>query len=331
MIRPVEPERDARDAAAQRLMRRVVGEEAPGPDPAASPQLEQALLEMERVWALAGLVVDDPRIQDALDADLARYRPAVRLRRIAMAAAAAVLLVMSGLLGLRWIEAERGATQFAAAGSSFSTGVGQRTRMTLADASNVALDTDSEIAVRMDKGTRNIVLRRGRAFFKVSKDPNRPFIVAAGDKRVRAVGTEFEVRLESGRVTVTVVEGVVEVTERPAARMARPGHSAEVDAGTRLVAMNDTDWALQRVDAVEATRWLSGRLSFMGEPLGEAVREMNRYATQKIVFRDGQVPPERVVGVFRAGDTAALAQAIELNGFGHIVDTNAERIEITRD
>ena len=58
---------------------------------------------------------------------------------------------------------------------------------------------------------RNVRIDKGEAWFQVAKDKKRPFVVAAGDVRVRAVGTAFSVRrLEEG-ADVQVTEGVVEV------------------------------------------------------------------------------------------------------------------------
>ncbi len=293
------------------------------PEEAETALDEEAMLEMERLWALTGAVADDPRIRAAIEDDLMRYQPVSRIRRFAPIAAALVLSV-AGLGSLSWFGTDDRAQQIAAAPApSVSTVVGQRKRMTLSDASSVSLDTDSEIAVRMDEKARNVMLRRGRAYFKVTKDPRRPFIVSAGDKRIRAVGTAFEVRIDKGEVIVTVTEGTVEVTERNPQRAV--ANAARISAGTQLVTLPRNDWTIRHVDAAQSTIWLIGRLSFVDESLAKAVDEMNRYSRQKLAFR-GRTPEERILGVFRAGDTLALAQAIELNGFAHIVEVTPDRI-----
>ena len=358
MIRLVRPRRGEgpRDRAARRLMARheaalhagdveglhfgwtpgddaaqpaatAAGHDPAGPDATADAAAEAA---MARLWELTGAVAGDPRLRAALAADLAALPPPAlpeppRRRLPAIAAGLALMLAGAGG-GATWWAMRHTPAPLAEPGRSVATSVGQRARMVLADSSSVALDTDSAVAVRMDERARSVTLQRGRAFFRVAKDPRRPFIVTAGDKRVRAVGTEFEVRLAGDQVIVTVVEGTVEVTGRSGGpvQMTR----APVHAGSQLVARDDARWAKRAIDPRQSTSWLAGRLSFMGEPLGEAVREMNRYSHQKLVFRGGQIPDQRIVGVFRSGDTLALAQAIELNGFGRIVATEPDRIEV---
>lgn len=327
MIRRLRPHlEDRRLRAADRLLRRRAPEGEPLAEPAATLDEDEAMLEMERVWSLTGMVSDDPRIRDAIDADLVRFPSAGPMRRFAPIAAA-LALALTGVASLTWVGSGEPGTRVASAPDpSFTTAVGQRKRMILPDASRIALDTDSEIAVRIDEKARTVMLRRGRAYFKVTKDPSRPFVVVAGDKRVRAVGTAFEVRIDNDKVIVTVVEGTVEVTERKGERLA--AHTAQIDAGTQLVTLARNDWAIHRIDPEQATTWLTGRLSFVDEPLATAVSDMNRYAHQKLVFRDGRIPDERILGVFRAGDTMALAQAIEMNGFARIIEITPERIDV---
>ncbi|QDX26475.1 DUF4880 domain-containing protein [Sphingomonas suaedae] len=295
----------------------------------ASPAHEDAWLRMERVWAMTGAVADDTRIVAARAEDARTHDPALRRWRMAGIAAAIALT-----LGSTWAVRDSGLigdfkTASLADAQTFQTGLGQRTTLTLQDGSTVTLDTASEVRVSAMGSTRSLALVRGRAFFKVARDPLRPFLVKAGDKTVRALGTAFGVRLDGGEVTVTLVEGKVRV-EEPRAFL-KPGHSAEMTAGAELVARPDDSWTIDRVDTARETSWLDGRLTFMRDPLAEAVEEMNRYSERKLVFTGGRIPDEHIVGVFRAGDVDSFAQAVELNGFARIVKTAPDRIELAAE
>jgi ferric-dicitrate binding protein FerR (iron transport regulator) len=50
----------------------------------------------------------------------------------------------------------------------------------LADGSLVAINTKTALEVAMKPKSRHIVLKEGEAWFQVAKDPQRPFVVAAG-------------------------------------------------------------------------------------------------------------------------------------------------------
>ena len=94
---------------------------------------------------------------------------------------------------------------------SYTTDIGERRSITLADGSTVDLNSRSRLRVEFTKGERRVLLLEGQALFQVSKDKNRPFIVSSGDATVRAVGTQFDVYRRTSGTTVTVIEGRVAV------------------------------------------------------------------------------------------------------------------------
>src|SRR5690606_15969424 len=97
-------------------------------------------------------------------------------------------------------------------GGAFRTAVGERSSITLSDGASVVLNTNSRIEVRYTPERRNVRLLAGQAWFQVAKHPERPFVVEAGDRRVTALGTAFDVRMDSrDSVQVTLAEGKVSV------------------------------------------------------------------------------------------------------------------------
>lgn len=91
----------------------------------------------------------------------------------------------------------------------YVTAVGQQKVITLADDSQLQLNTNSQIQVDYNKGYRNIRLLQGEVHFDVAKDASKPFRVYAGSGRVQAVGTAFNVYLNNNEVDVFVTEGRV--------------------------------------------------------------------------------------------------------------------------
>src|SRR5688572_27628368 len=138
------------------------------------------------------------------------------------------------------------------------------------------------------------------------KDVSRPFVVAAGDGTVTAVGTHFQVRQEGGQVTVTLIEGRVHVA-RPSRRefdWLEPGQQAVFDElSTGIVRRN--------VDVRALTSWMGGRLEFRNTPLEHAVAEANRYSVRKLRIGDPAIARIAVGGTFRAGDVDGMAAAFE--------------------
>ena len=294
---------------------------------AEDPANGRAYRALERQWEQIGALAQDPEIMASRERDARAFDRPSRLRLIGALAAclvlavtASVTLVSSGLLSDLGVAP-------APEAQTFRTSVGQRMTATLPDGSIVTLDTDTVIRLRETPTRRLVDLDRGRAFFRVAKDPSRPFIVAVTGKTVQATGTAFDVRVDPDGVAVTLVEGRVRVEQPPA--VGRPRQRADMAAGSRLIARDTKDWTITRVDLRKEMSWLEGRLTFFHDPLSKAVSEINRYSEKKVVFRDGQIPDANIVGVFRAGDVESFAKAVQMNRMARITASTEDRIEMT--
>lgn len=173
---------------------------------------------------------------------------------------------------------------------TYQTAVGRQLTAQLPDGTRVQLNTDTALKVRFDGKVRRVELRRGQAFFDVAHDPTHPFIVAAGDTEVRAIGTRFDVRRDQDQVKVVLAEGRVAVTEHGADRAAwtlSPGQA--VTTGPAATRRPPT-----RTDVAAVTGWTEGWVRFHATPLPDAVAEINRYSRDKIALGGG-VPVNALV------------------------------------
>ena len=291
------------------------------------PDHAAAFREVTLGWEVAGAVRAEPRILQVRD-QARRARP--RAWSLALSGAAAACLALAVLGG--WAVMGSGAFQvpalFAGGQQTFRTGVGQTSTVRLRDGSLVTLDTDTLLRARLTGERRMLRLEKGQAYFKVAKDPSRPFVVAAGDKLVTATGTAFTVRLERKAVEVVLVEGRVRVEEaRPPGPAAAPA-ATEMKAGSTLVAAENEAWKLASIDASKAISWTSGQLIFEDRPLAEAVEELNRYSAKKIVIRDPTIGRAPIVSVVRAGDVDGFVRFVTLSGFARVVSNTEDVVEL---
>jgi transmembrane sensor len=235
-----------------------------------------------------------------------------RLRRWTPWAMAASLVLIVG--SLFWYQ--RGNES-----QTLATAVGQQRSATLADGSVVQLNTNTILETRFTRGRRVVYLRKGEASFNVAKNPERPFLVHAGDVVVRAVGTEFNVRVRDALdVEVIVTEGKVEVVAQAAASTkAVTGASPNliVPARRELVAGQRFETAaaspVARIPPTTVSNtlaWHDGAIVFDGEPLVQAIAELNRYTDTRLVVADASIYNLRVGGRFRTGDVDGFLQAL---------------------
>jgi len=205
---------------------------------------------------------------------------------------------------------------------TLATAVGQQRSATLVDGSVVQLNTNTILETQFTRGQRTIHLEKGEATFTVARNSERPFSVYAGNMVVRAIGTEFNVRIrETQDVEVIVTEGKVEVVPqvgRPALRLnvavppstAIPA-SAELTAGQRYEPTSESQIALITPAAVSNTlAWREGAIVFDGEPLVKAIAELNRYTDTRLVVADASIHDLRVGGRFRTGDVDGFLEAL---------------------
>lgn len=193
--------------------------------------------------------------------------------------------------------------------SGVSTAVGEQRTLVLEDGSRIYLNTNSKVHIDYDARYRRLALDRGEALFEVAKDAQRPFIVEAGDRHVRALGTTFVVRRDSNAISVMLVEGKVEVVpQREAGEHA--ASSTVLLPGQRLTVPSEAPPIIDAPAIERVTAWRQGQVAFADAPLAEAVEEMNRYSAVKIIVDTDEVADVRVGGFFRMGDSASFARAV---------------------
>jgi transmembrane sensor len=239
---------------------------------------------LERSGRLAAL-------RNASPGRIARAEPPARKRPYLMAAAivAAVSLAGAGAA----ILSRDAQTQ------TFATALGAHKTIVLADGTRVELNTNTSLRAKIGGRERLVWLDRGEAFFEVEHDAARPFVVTAGDYRVRDLGTQFSVRNDANHLEVALVEG-----------------RARFEAATDRVRMRQTD--LVPGDVVVATAekvvigkktgtklanelaWRRGLLVFNYTTLAGAAAEFNRYNAKKIVIADPVAARLTVMGKFPA-------------------------------
>jgi transmembrane sensor len=191
-----------------------------------------------------------------------------------------------------------------------ATGVGEQHSTVLPDHSLVELNTQSEIRVAFTSTERRVELVRGEAFFDVSKDPARPFIVYTDVASAKAVGTRFSVYRALTGTIVTVAEGRVLVRHQqplPAsAADADHPEAVEVVPGTQAEARPGRPVQMHSANLQQSLAWRERRLVFDGAPLEEVVKEFNRYNSPPLVIADPRLNGQRISGVFGANDSESL-------------------------
>ena len=209
-----------------------------------------------------------------------------------------LLLLATGTGFLSWNAQQH--TSLGNAWADYKTGVGQRRNLSLADGSQIQLNTDTAIDVSFEAAQRLIRLRSGEILIQTGKlGDQRPFFIETGDGRIQALGTRFSVHKLSGSTRVGVLEDRVSV--QPADRsttamILKAGEGADFDS--RHV-------GLLHPFKSSAVAWTNGQLIVLDARLGEVIEELGRYRSG-ILHCDSRARDLRVSGTFRLDSTDAV-------------------------
>ena len=309
-------------------LQRLTGEfdpEDPIPDPTLrgeafftwvreSPEHLRAYLEIKSIESLVRQTVatapgipQHPMEQapDVMSANPSR-RSSHRMARRAFWGIAAVL---TGFVLSAWILQFMGP-------KTYSTGIGEQHQIDLGDGSSILLNTRSRLRIDYSRHLWRVNLLEGEALFFIQPDPQRQFVVSAGDVTILDLGTQFNVRLRERDIQVAVVQGSIQIAEN-AAHTLRTADAATVGPQTtRLSAGEVAHVANGRVsrdphpDPRRATLWRDRLLMFNDTTLDEAAAELNRYNRETITVV-GAAGQERISGGVSANDPAQFVRMIE--------------------
>ncbi|MCC9164748.1 FecR domain-containing protein [Alcaligenes sp. MMA] len=177
-----------------------------------------------------------------------------------------------------------------------STQTGEQNQIVLADGSRLWLNTSSAIDVKFTAQARHIVLMSGEIFIQTAKDDmDRPFTVQTPQGYMRALGTQFNVRMDQDCTQLAVYEGAVQVST------AKGQNTATVQAGKQV------HFSAQRIrhsmDAEQAREaWTKGVLVADNIALRSVIKELGRYRKGYLGVDDA-VADLKVYGSFPIHDT----------------------------
>jgi transmembrane sensor len=203
----------------------------------------------------------------------------------------------------------------------YATSIGEQRTCKLNDGSVMVLNTDTQVQVDFSKAVREVRLVKGEALFMVEHDAARPFVVVTGNAKVRAVGTEFNVRQRGDDTTdVAVVEGIVQVSTdnmnasgatpsntstQPVVAPSTPATALRLAAGENARVSGRTMKVSAKRNVADVLAWRQRRLTFDDTSLADVAAEFNRYNHSQIRV-EGAARDILMTGIFDADHPQAI-------------------------
>jgi len=141
----------------------------------------------------------------------------------AMFKAAAAVVIGIGIIALAYFSLRPGSPEviFAAAD--------QPATEMLPDGSQVTLNKNSSVEYKGKRASRQLRLK-GEAFFNVTAERRKPFVIEVNNITVTVVGTAFNVRTTDSTTEIAVESGVVKVDNDNSSTLVKAGETLSVGA-----------------------------------------------------------------------------------------------------
>ena len=262
----------------------------------------------------------------------------VRKMKYWLVAASVAALIATGALVFYNTGIKSGKPKIAAV-----TRNGERKMLVLTDGTKVWLNAGSRLSYLPGFGaaTREVTLE-GEAFFDVTEDKSRPFVVHAGHMLIKVLGTAFNVKAyeEDQSVTTSLYRGLVSVIRDQGGQKSQP---ILLYPHQKLIVPIETQKMEDRaasgkelppvkiefLDSLQAeprrieTSWIYNRLEFRGDDFVSLAYKMQHWFGIKINFGDDRVQQLTFNGSFEKETIGQAMKALQLaNPFKYKIENN---------
>ncbi|MER3374846.1 MAG: FecR domain-containing protein [Allomuricauda sp.] len=159
---------------------------------------------------------------------------------------------------------------------------GKKMNLTLPDGTQVRLNSGSTIKFpeRFEGNTREVELS-GEAFFDVTKNPDKPFIIKSSEIQTTVLGTSFNINTypDNHHIAVTVATGKVKVASKDNEILLGPNEQGVFDKSTRTISKEE-------IDIAAFLHWKNGVLHFEDVTLDKVMESLERWYGVNFVFEN---------------------------------------------
>ena len=154
--------------------------------------------------------------------------------------------------------------------------------LTLADGTKVWLNASSSIhfPVAFHGNYREVDIT-GEAYFEVSEDSERPFVVKTGASAIKVLGTHFNVMAYDNEpyTAATLLEGAISISSNGNTMKLSPGQQARVDNTDARITL------IKEADTDDAVAWLHGQFPMAKTDITALMRQISRWYDVDIVYK----------------------------------------------
>jgi hypothetical protein len=154
---------------------------------------------------------------------------------------------------------------------------------------------------------RNVELT-GEAYFEVTKNTAKPFMVKVDNMLVKVLGTHFNIMAYSDEAAIktTLLEGAVQLNNGKSGNFLKPGQQGIVKGDNVQVIDADTD---------QAIAWKNGFFEFRRASIRDIMKQLSRWYDTEVIY-EGKIPDDEFVGKIERN--VKLSQVLHILELNHV-------------
>jgi transmembrane sensor len=281
---------------------------------------DSSFYQYKMIWEDLGVLQNSSSSNTTINVDAAWKSVKLKKQKQAKSVFPYIMKIAASLLlvgSLAWYFSDSFfAEQILIANSSENT-----LELQLSDASLVTLNENSqfEYPENFRDETRQVILT-GEAFFKITEDPSKPFIIQVGEATVTVLGTSFNIRANEKMDTITVF------VESGKVRFAFGKKELILTTGEKgVLYTNESILEIAPRETIGMDQfWRTKRLRFSGEKLTDVVNILSAAYGQKIKLKNDNLKTCSINAKFESDSLKDVLEIIALT-----LDLKMETIDAT--
>lgn len=139
----------------------------------------------------------------------------------------------------------------------------------------------------------------GEAYFDVKHDKKHPFIVRAGELKIRVLGTKFTVNAssQSPQITATLLEGSIEVSNEKRQMLMKPSQQLRYDVNSGNMLLTELNNASREI------RWIQNVWVLSETPLLDICQRLEHLFNVKIIIMNDELIGKSFTGEFYTNES----------------------------
>ncbi|MDO5981296.1 FecR family protein [Flavivirga spongiicola] len=206
----------------------------------------------------------------------------------------------------------------------------EKKEIILEDSTKITLNANSVLSYpkHFSGNTREVAIK-GEAFFEVTKNTEKPFIVTTEDgMKIKVLGTSFNVKSysEDKNVETTLVTGKVKVIEE------NKNTVVELSPSQKATYIKKEDkMIVEKVDVKNFTSWKEGKLIYNDTPMRQVIKDLERTYDLKFDVTSNKILDYKYKGEFDNLDIKQILDLFEVSSpITYSIQNNIIRLNIQK-